>query len=876
MSPELPTGTVTFLFTDIEGSTLLLQELGDRYPGVQEEHAAIVRGAVEEAGGVVARTEGDSFFAAFHSPVQAVGAAVAAQRSLAAHEWSHGKPLRVRMGLHTGEGIPGGGDYVGIDINRAARIGAAGHGGQVILSDATRGLVEHDLPEGTSLRDLGDHRLKDIAHPEHLHDLVIEGLPADFPRLRTLDARPSNLPVQLTSFVGREEEIADIRELLGKARLLTLTGAGGTGKTRLALQVAAEVLADHADGGFFADLSRVTDPALVPSALARAMRIADTSTRPVIESLKEHLADKDLLLVVDSFEQVVEAGPVIEELLAAAPRLTVVATSRVALAVRGEQEYVVPPLDLPDPERLPDVPTLRRFAAVRLFTERARAVAPRFAVTEENAAAVARITAGLDGLPLAIELAATRTKVLTPDQIAGRLDERLALTSSARTVPERQRTLRATIAWSYDLLGEGERRLFAGLSVFAGGWTLVSAEAVCDPGGIGLDVFEGMSSLVDQSLVRRIEANGDESRFTMLETIREFGRERLGAEGEEDAFLRRHAEHFLDLAREAGPHLEKEPAWLDRCDREHDNLRAALRWAIDQGQAGRAQAAAGALWRFWQLRGHLTEARLWFQEVLAMPSGAEPTAARAAALGGAGGIAWWRGDVSEARASYEEALAIERGLGDPARVAEALYNLAFPVIGEDPETAAELFEESLELFRRTGNESGVARALGMLTFGDALAGNWGPVVVRTEEAVAIWRRLGDAFHLTDDLISLSMAYTHLDRLAEARSTALEALDLVLDAESPPGIAGALMAMAFVANRESRHRDALRLIGAVMALSERIGGGPPEEFIHQTVGNPEADARSQLSEDDADRAWEEGRAMTVDDAVALARREPPQA
>jgi class 3 adenylate cyclase len=465
----LPTGTVTFLFSDIEGSTRLLQTLGDRYVAVLDEHAAILRRAVAGAGGVEVSTEGDSFFVAFASPQAAVRAAVATQRGLAAHDWPPGRPVRVRMGLHTGEGVLGGDNYVGLDVHRAARIAGAAHGGQVLVSDATRALVDHGLPDGASLRDLGEHRLKDIALPERLHDLVIEGLRADFPPPRTLDARRDNLPVQLTSFVGRNEEIAEVRRLLGRTRLLTLSGPGGVGKTRLALQVAAELLAGFGDGAFFVDLSSVTDPALVPSVVAQVLGVPEVAGRPILEAVRDRLRNQELLLVVDNFEQVVEAAPLLEELLTAAPALKVLVTSRVVLSLRGEQEYVVPPLELPDPERLPDLPALGRVEAVRLFTERAQAVRPGFRLTEENAPAVAEICARLDGLPLAIELAATRTQVLSPEQLLARLQQRLALlTSGARTLPERQRTLRAAIAWSYDLLEAAERRLLARLSVFSG------------------------------------------------------------------------------------------------------------------------------------------------------------------------------------------------------------------------------------------------------------------------------------------------------------------------------------------------------------------------------------------------------------------------
>lgn len=871
---ELPTGTVTFLFTDIEGSTRLLKELGGRYVAARDEQAAIIRGACGECGGVEVSTHGDSFFLVFRSPVRAVEAAVAAQQALAAHDWSPGPPVRVRMGLHTGEGIPGGDDYVGIDVNRAARIADAAHGGQVLISEATRGLVEHSLPEGASLRDLGAHRLKDFDHPEKLHELVIEGVPGDFPPPRTLDARPNNLPSQLTSFVGREDESAEVRRLLDRTRLLTLTGAGGTGKTRLALEIAAQVLTEYADGSFFADLSSVTDPALVPSALARAIGVPEVAGQAILETVKEHLRDKELLLVVDNFEQVAEAAPVIEELLTAATRLKVLVTSRVVLSIRGEQEYVVPPLQPPDLQRLPDVLTLGRFEAVQLFTERALAASPRFRLTEENARAVAEITARLDGLPLAIELAATRTKVLTPEQMLPRLQDRLSLlTSGARTLPQRQRTLRDAIAWSYDLLDEAERRLFAWLSVFAGGCTLESAEAVCDPEELGLDALEGITSLVDKSLIRRADPDGH-PRFAMLETIREFALERLAAENDLDLVERHHAEHFLGLAREAEAHLigEDQSEWLDRCDLEHANIRAALRWAIREDEADQAQDAAGALWRFWQQRGHLSEGHRWFEEILAMPSGQGRTPPRAKALIGAGGIAWWRQDRVAAGAFYEEAVAIERELGDPARTAEALYNLAFVVAGEDFELSARMLEESLGLFRRAGDERGIAQVLTMLVMRDAQAGDWDRVISGVEETVATWRRVGDRLHLAFDLVWLAFAYGRVGRREEARSAALESLKLFRQAENPTGVGIALIDLAFLATWEGRHVDSIKLAAAYESLRLRVGG-PPGAIGGILEGDPAVEARAHLTEDMAQRAWEEGLAMSLEEAVDLAQRAP---
>ncbi|HEX5878245.1 MAG TPA: adenylate/guanylate cyclase domain-containing protein [Actinomycetota bacterium] len=876
-APELPTGTVTFLFTDIEGSTWLLQELGDAYPAVRDEHAAILRRAIRDQDGVEVSTEGDSFFAAFASPVAAVAAAVAAQRGLAAHHWPPGLPVRVRMGLHTGEGVLGGDNYVGIDVNRAARIAGAAHGGQVIVSGATRSLVEHALPEGTALRDLGEHRLKDLNLPIHLNDLVVEGLAADFLPPRTLDARPGNLPAPLTSFIGREPEIAEIRRLLGRARLVTLTGAGGTGKSRLALQAAAGLMDEYRDGVFLAELSSVTDPALVPSALARALRVPEVPGRPILAALQDHLRDRRLLLVADNFEQVTDAGPVVEKLLAAAPGLTVMVTSRAPLSLRGEQELVVPPLTLPEPGRPPDLETLGRSEAVRLFTERAQAVWPGFELTEQNAPAVAEITTRLDGLALAIELAATRTKVLTPEQLLPRLERRLTLlTGGAQTLPDRQRTLRGAIGWSYDLLPAAEQRLFARLSVFAGGWTLTSAEAVCDPEALGLDPLQATTSLVDQSLVTRTEAATGEPRFSMLETIREFGWEQLAVGGELEPVTRRHAEHFLALAVAAEPHLTgaAQGEWLDRCDQEHPNLRVALRWAVKAGEAGRAQEAAGAIWRFWQQRGHLTEGRRWLEELLALPSGQGPTPARAKALAGAGGIAWWQEDIAGARGFYEEALAIERALGDPAGIAQALYNQGFVVAADgDFDGAFGLFEESRELARRAGDEPAAARAEWMLAIRDLAAGAWERPVAIAEQAVATWRRLGDRLQMGDGLVWLAVVYARAGRQGDARSAIGEALRLFREVDSPMGIVSVILGLSYLARWEGRYQDAVRLAGAAESLRDQVGGRPPLGFLVGFVGDPEAEARARLPGDAAEAAWEEGRRLSVDAALAPAAVPP---
>jgi predicted ATPase/class 3 adenylate cyclase len=632
---DLLTGTVTFLFTDIEGSTRLLQRLGDRYREVVDRHGRILREAIASGGGTEVHTEGDSFFAVFPTPAGALAAAVQVQQALATHAWPEGHSVRVRMGLHTGNGVLGGDDYIGLDVHLAARIAAAGHGGQVLVSEATKAQIEQTLPEGTSLRDLGRHRLKDIEQPEHLYDLVIADLPAEFPAIRTMDARPTNLPPQRTSFIGRGRQVAEVTSLLAERRLLTLTGPGGTGKTRLALKVAADHLDRFSDGVFFADLSPIPDPALVPSVIAQALVVREEAGRDLLDTLADHLRDRHLLLVLDNSEQVIEAAAAIARLLDAAPRLTVLATSRAPFHISAEHEYQVPPLAVPDPGHVADIEMVTRSEAVALFTERAAAIRPGFQITSQNAPAVAQIGDRLDGLPLAIELAASRLKILSPDALLERLGQRLSLlTGGARDLPERQRTLRSTIEWSHELLEPEVQRLFARLGTFNGGWSLEAAEVICGP-GLDVEVLDGLSTLIDHSMVRPGEPGDGGPRFTMLETIREFAVERLASSGEEDELRRRHAEQFRDLAEEAGHHLTREHrvAWLSRLETEHDNLRAALDRAERTRDADTGLRTAAAIWRFWLQRGHLSEGRGRLERLLSMPGAEARGSVRARGLG---------------------------------------------------------------------------------------------------------------------------------------------------------------------------------------------------------------------------------------------------
>lgn len=604
---KLPSGTITFLFSDIEGSTRLLEELGDGYVALWQQHNRIFREAIREYEGTEVRTEGDSFFVVFRSPLNAVNAAARIERALADQPFA--VPVRVRIGLHTGQGRLAGGDYVGIDVHRAARIAAAAYGGQILASDATRALVESDLPATLSLLDLGPHRLKDLAHPERLYELAIEGLQSNFPPPRSLDARPNNLPAQLTRFIGRQGQIAEIkRRLLNGVRLLTLTGPGGTGKTRLAIEVAGETLLAFEDGAWFVDLASVMDPTLVISAIAEILGVTAEAGHSLQEALGTNVRDKSMLVVLDNFEQVVDAGAAVERLLRAAPRLKILVTSRTVLHRYGEQEFPVPPFELPDPGSMPDLASLARYEAIGLFVERAVAVKPDFVLTPLNAPSVAEIAIRLDGLPLAIELAASRIKILSPQAIVGRLGRgSTVLVSRVPDAPARQRTLRGTIEWSYKLLTESERLLFEQLSVFQGGATVAAIEAICTRGAGG-EALEDLASLADNSLLRQVETENGEDRFVMLETIKGYAAERLEDLPELNADTHRaHASYFADFARRqwqhlTGPRRERQPA-LAAMGADIANLRASWHYWVTARDLAQLNKLVDSLWLFYDAQG---------------------------------------------------------------------------------------------------------------------------------------------------------------------------------------------------------------------------------------------------------------------------------
>jgi predicted ATPase/class 3 adenylate cyclase len=892
-------GTLTFLFSDIEGSTRLLDELGsEAYKRVLERQAELLRAAFAAHDGREEGTEGDSFFVVFDSAVEAVSAAVEAQRALATEPWPPGVELNVRMGLHAGAASASAAGLVGIDVHRAARIAAAAHGGQIVVSDTVRSLVTPGLHAGITLRGLGSHRLKDLREPQPLSQVVAAGLRMEFPPLSSLDARPNNLPTQLTSFVGRERELAEAGALLEANRMVTLTGPGGTGKTRLSLQVAANAAERYPDGVFFVALETVREPPLVVPRITGAIGLAEAGNRGAEAILREWLGSKKVLLVLDNFEQVLGAGPVVADLLRDAPALSVLVTSRAALRVYGEQEYPVPGLptppdlstlsklelaSLPAEARTVDAAALSSYESVRLFIARATAVRPDFRVTNENAPAVAAIAARLHGMPLAIELAAARIKLFSPDALRARLEDQLGLLSAgARDLPERQQTLRGAIAWSYDLLDEGQRRLLDRLSVFEGGIDLAAAEAVCGPASeIGVDVVHGLIALADQSLIRSAETGG-EPRFALLDTIEAFAGEMLAKRGETAEIGRRHSAWFLALAQRIAPELAgtDQRRLLDQLELEHDNLRVVLDRAVAAGDAATAIGLSFAIWRFWQKRGHLSVARRRLDAMAATPWSREDPILRARLMEALGGVCWWQADITGMRPAYEEAAEIWRGIGDKSELANALYNLSFVyAVPEHPETMSgpvdpegngeRLQDEALELYRELGDARGEANVLWGKGNKKYFSERTDAGVDEFMQALVKFRAVGDR---TMEAWSLHMAGSGLLRIKrpdEARPLLVEALQHFYQAGDAAGMTLVIDDLSALALADDDPERAARLWGAGRSLTA-ASGATIATFTDTYV---EAELRPHVSQmvnpGDLERWAAEGGRLSLDAAVAYA-------
>lgn len=841
----LPTGTVALLFTDIAASTQRWEQQPRLMERALERHDEILRQAIDAYGGQVFKTVGDAVYAVFTTVPAALEAAISAQTSLHAERWGPIGPLSVRMAIHLGAPLARDGDYFGPPLNRVARILSAGNGGQVLLSLSAQELVYDALPSGVSLRNLGEHRLKDLGRPERIFQLVAPGLPADFPPLRSLESYRHNLPSQATPLIGREVEIEQVCALLDQpeTHLVTLTGPGGVGKTRLALQVATELLEGYADGVTFVALAALRDPAQVPEAVALALGLRETPALPLAEQLRQALRPRQALLVLDNVEQVVAAAPWVGELLATAPHVKVLATSREPLRIYGEQEFSVSPLALPEPGRLLPLERLTQVEALRLFIERARSVRPDLVVTAENAPIIAEICARLDGLPLAIELAAARSKLFPPRALLARLDQRLrTLVGGPRDLPARQQTLAGAIAWSYDLLDASEQTVFARLGVFAGGCTLEAAEAVVGDDQTADDlaayvpvdaVERGVAVLLDRSLLRQVEGEDGELRLVMLETIREFALERLAASGEEALIRTRHARWVRGLVEQAERHLRgaAQLGWYHRLDGERSNVHAALAWSFGEGDAALGVAIAAASWWHWLNRDQIRVGYTWVEQALA--SGAGDERARAGALTGSGLLTMFHPEAvfTSGIAPSTNALAIWRALGEPWWEAYCLAALGlFELFGtQNTARARELFDAAASVAQGTG-ESWICcyTELGLGLYFQA-QGDRAQAQAHYEAGLIAGRASGDRLGVIEPLRALAR---DTDATLEQRiAWAEEALAAARALASPLSAQRLLVVLANLYGAAGRLRDAVEAYDESATLGREQGAsGHTHEYL----------------------------------------------
>lgn len=894
-----PTGTVTFLFTDIEGSTRLWEEHPSGMRTALALHDRLLRDAIAGGGGYVFATGGDGFAAAFQRAGDALVVAVEAQRGLAGQDWGD-VPVRVRMALHTGESEERDGDYFGPTLNKTARLMSAGHGGQVLVSQATVEVVGSEPPDRVTFEDLGEHRLKDLDRSERIFQLQHPVLVAEFAPLLTMEARPSNLPVPLTSFVGRESDVAETVDLLRGARILTLTGVGGSGKTRLALRLAIEVLADYPGGVWMVELAPVTDPELVPQAVQIVLGASEPGRSP-LETVVSVIGEKRLLLILDNCEHLIgQVAGLAASLLAHCANLKVVATSREILGVPGEVAFAVQSLALPPADADPEA--LVGFDSVRLYTERAATVQPAFEVTDANAEAVAQICRRLDGMPLALELAAARMRVMSPEQIATRLDDRFALlTGGARTVLPRQQTLLATVDWSYQLLDVDEQELFQSLSVFVGGFTLETAEAVCGDGLAEYAVTDMVHRLVDKSLVV-VGEEGSEGgiRYRLLETLRQYAAGKLAESGRGDEIRSRHAGAMADLL--AGQYdlmrTGERGAALDLLSVDHDNIRAALRWSIDRGELDHVASIGATMGSYWLIRGLALEGLGWIREILVViPDTDEAT--QAAFLTWAGYLQRQIGDYESAKHDSERALAIRRRLDDTRGMISTLNALA--IISDDVgeyEAERTYLEEALDL------------ATQLDTFPThVLVANLGWTAWKSDDmqtartnyqAALDQAEAADGHNIDDYLFGLAWVAWVEGDLEEAESLARSASDLASDQGSAERRAAYEFGVAVFAHDQGKTaaaaqalRDSwpflldaksfelphwlyaaaraqpdpattVRIFGAVAALTDRSGfmfGIPIRKDIERSM----AQAKTGLDQRTVDKAWSEGQTATIEQA-----------
>ncbi len=905
----LPTGTVTFLFTDVEGSTQRWETHRSAMPAAVKRHDELLRSFIESNGGFVFKTIGDAFCGVFDEVASAINAALDIQRALAKEDFSAVGGLGVRIALHTGTCDERNGDYFGPTVNRVARLLSVGHGGQILLSDATSALAKVDLPTRVSLRDLGGHRLKDLSNPEHVHQLVAADLPAEFPALRSLDAISNNLPIQVTSFRGREEEMNEVSRALEATRLVTLFGAGGVGKTRLALQVAAEVLDRFPDGVWYLELASTADPDFVPSVIAGLLNAPENPERSATDTLLNFLKRKRMLLIFDNCEHVIdEASKLAAAILHNCPDVRILATSRQAFNIAGEDVVRVASLGAPDTAKAVSAQDALRFGAVALFVDRATSVNRSFRLTDDMAPIVADICRRLDGIPLAIELAAARVKVLSIPHLAQRLSERFRILSSGdRTALKRQQTMRALIDWSYDLLTDPEKQIFRRLAIFSGDFSLDAVSDVCAGGDIdSLDILDLISSLVDKSLVVA-ETGGSIERYRLLESTREYGLEKLSESGERDQLAQRHAQYYLKLAREGDAAFpnEQRTTWLPRMKAELDNFRGVLDWALVKKQdvALGAELAALASLVWWDA-GFDPEGRRWVQAALAFePQLSEPVRAKAwlalapltagkesyeasthamqlfeqlgdrkaAALAKIQhGFALFQiGRGSEGVQPVTEAVSTLRSEAGPRSLAIALTIMGLILwIEGDVDAGRRGYSEAINLAKASGDDRRVAIVLQNLAELECRAGNIGRAIELVEESKPFYVRAHDDLGLAQLSNNLAQYYVLQERYAEALTVVRWSARYVHEVDLPYHAAVGLQTLALLLAVNGDARTSSRILGFVDQAYQQLGvqREPTEAMILERLLER---LQADLSEADVTTLRAEGSTLTEEQALDTA-------
>jgi predicted ATPase/class 3 adenylate cyclase len=873
MMAEMPRGTVAFLFTDVEASSSLWERDGAAMMSAMARHVSLLREVVNAHGGVLYKTVGDGTQSAFPTAAAAIGAALTAQRALLAEPCPDELgPLRACMAIHAGEAEPRGGDYLAAPLNRLSRLLGMARGGQILLTEAVEQLAQDGLPMGGNLQELGEMRLRDIKRAERVFVLLHPDLPQGIGLPAASEQQTRHFPPALTPFLGREEQISAIAELVAapNVHLVTLTGPGGIGKTRLAIQVGERLASSFTGGAVFVDLSSLHDPAQVLPAIGKAIGLREVNAGLLVQQIHSFLAERETLLILDNFEHLLGSAAVVSNLMGGS-EVELLVTSRAPLRVQGEHEFLVPALRLPDHSQRSNAAALAATEAVALFVDRTRAVRPDFELTDATAPIIAEICARLDGLPLAIELAAARTKVLPPAALLSRLERRLPLlTGGRRDAPDRQRTLRDTIAWSYDLLAPDECQLFRRLGVFVAGWTLEAAEAVANPEG-HLDVLGGLTSLVEMSLVR-MDETASEPRFRMFETIREYAIDRLTEAGEDAAIRERHAAFYLDFAEAAEPELVRanQAAWLDRLATDGPSITAALGWLLDQNRIEEGLRLSVAMRFYWLRRAPFGEGSRWLTAFLERPAeGVSPTI-RARGVAASGSFNHWLGHLAETHRQYQEALDLFRESGDLIGEARLLRNLASVAIDlGDFAEAESLLAEGRAVADRSGNPRSVADVVGLCGTLAFARGDYVQASALLQEASNRFRGLGDIASLMDATGDAGYMMALRGDAAAAATFFAESLTLAVDLESRDRISWALLGAGNLAAEKGDSTPAVRLLAAAAAIQQSL-----QEDLRPSVdaiqGRILDEQRQQLGESEYLAAWEEGRAFSQERAVAEAR------